>query len=357
MDRASGADQRTAPQEMTCGRPATAAPTLRSRLIVAVVTAALTAIIASVKFAQVGYPIDFALFWSAGRALVHGLNPYAAVMPGGPFKFDSGFLYPLPAAIAVAPLGFLPVNVAGQVFAAVGMGSLAFVLTRDGWQRWPILMSFPALWAVSSGQWSPFVTVAALTPAFAWAAACKPTLGLAAYLYRPSWRFLAIGGAFTVLAFLFQPSWPADWIHATQTRAAPGSYHVPLLVPGGIFLLLAALRWRRPEARLLLGMACIPQTMFPYDQLALGLVAQTRLQALVFSLWSYLAVWGARFVGEGPIAESKADTLAYLARVITWTIYLPLLVVVLRRPNVGIAAPWLESAIQRVPRWLRGQAA
>ena len=34
-------------------------------------------------------------------------------------------------------------------------------------------------------------------------------------------------------------------------------------------------------------MAMVPQTMLLYDQLALGLIARTRKQALLFSLWSY----------------------------------------------------------------------
>jgi hypothetical protein len=44
---------------------------------------------------------DFAYFWAAGRALLTGADPYAAVRPGV-MHFDNWFVYPLPAAIAGA---------------------------------------------------------------------------------------------------------------------------------------------------------------------------------------------------------------------------------------------------------------
>jgi len=51
------------------------------------------------------------------------------------------------------------------------------------------------------------------------------------------------------------PAWLGEWsaaLHAGRT------YHAPFSRPGGWVLLLAALRWRRPEARLLLAIHCIP---------------------------------------------------------------------------------------------------
>jgi hypothetical protein len=38
-------------------------------------------------------------------------------------------------------------------------------------------------------------------------------------------------------------------------------YHVPVLVVGGFLTLAAVAKWRLPEARLLVVMACVPQTM------------------------------------------------------------------------------------------------
>ena len=318
--------------------------------------ALVTAVIARIKFDQVGgLPSDFTHWWVAARALLDGQNPYDVIRPGYPYPwFDSRFMYPLPAAVVTIPVAWLPGDIAGIVFDAAGMGLLAFALTRDGWDRWPILMSFPALWCVSSGQWSTYITAAMILPTLGWAAACKPTLGLAVLLYRPRWHYIAAALALGGIATFIMPSWPLRWLDVIQTRTV-SSYHTPVLTTGGFVLALAALRWRRADARLLLGMACVPQSMFAYDQLPLGLIAETRKQALVFSIWSYLAVWGSRFVSEGPVADTKADTLRYLALVITWTYYLPLLVLVLRRPNVGPTHAWVERFTAKWPAWLQGK--
>jgi hypothetical protein len=315
---------------VTPGRPAVA-----NRLIVSLLVACAAAAISYVKIHALGYATDFAWFWVAGRSVLHGQNPYAVVQPGGPFHFDAGFMYPLPAALASVPFGALPILPASLLFSALSAGALAFAMTREGWSRLPVLMSFPMLWCASSGQWAPLVTAAALSSGFAWVAACKPTLGLAAFLRNPSWRFVAMSAVLVVIAFAVNPSWPVEWLRATQARPyAAGAYHVPLLVPGGALLLLAAFRWRDADARLLLGMAVVPQTMLFYDQLALGLLASTRIQAYVFGLWSY-AVAVAGFVLAPATELDKSSSVDYLASVIVWGYYLPALAVVLTRRNIA----------------------
>jgi len=320
----------------------TSRPSRRARIAVAGFTAVAAAVVALIKARQWGYPADFAFFWLAAKSLLAHGDPYTSIRPGmAGFYFDNWFVYPLPAAIVVVPLTLFALTPAAMIFSGLSMGVLAYALTRDNWQRWPILMSFPALWAVGSGQWSPLITAAALTPAFGWVAACKPTLGVAAFLHRPSRRFVLLAAALTAVSFIAMVDWPVRWLAAVQ-RSPAGNYQAPLLQPGGFLLLLAALRWRRPDARLLLGMACVPQSMLVYDQLPLGLLARTRIQAYVFSLWSYLVPFAARFVGAGPTATSKVQTLEHLAHMVTWAMYLPLLVIVLRRPNVAeeaLAAP------------------
>jgi len=328
---------------------------LAARIAVAIAVAIASAAICWVKIHGVGYATDFAIFWQAGRAILDGQNPYQVVLPGGRFDFDSGFLYPLPAAVATAPLGALPIFAASLLFAALTAGGLAFAMTHDGWWRLPALMSFPMLWAVSAGQWAPIVAAAALSPAFAWLAACKPTLGAAAFLARPSWRFLFIGGAFAALAFLFDRRWPAEWLETTRTLAGPAPYQIPLLVPGGILLLLAALRWRTMEGRLLLGMALVPQTMLVYDQVAIGLIARTRLESIVWGLWSYAVILLG--IALAPKGLDKAASVGFMGYVIVWGYYLPALVVVLRRPNEGPAPSWVERHAARWPAWLRGTVA
>lgn len=308
-----------------------AAPTVRQRVAVALAAALAAALVAWVKYRQAGPPMDFAFFWVAARAVMAGADPYAVIQRGA--QFDNAFVYPLPAAVTVVPFALMPQAVAGIVFAALGIGCLAYAITSD-WNRWPILMSFPALWAVGAGQWSPFVTAAALVPGFAFAAACKPTLGAAMWLRKPSWRFVWVGLIPVVLSLIVMPDWPVRWLDATR-HATEGNYHVPLVQPFGFLLLLAAIRWRSPDARLLLGMAIVPQTMLFYDQLPLLLLARTRTQAYLFALWSYALPVVARFVGNGPTADSKTATLHYLAHVITWGMYLPALAWVLWRRDEG----------------------
>ena len=327
-------------------------PSVRARLLASFGVALAAAAIAWVKIAQNGMQYDFGYLWTAARALIDGLDPYSVVRPGVSY-FDNYLMYPLPPVLATVPLAPLSMNVAGVIFSAVSMATLAFALSGEGWQRLPILMSFPALWCITAGQVAPFVAAAAVAPAFAWAATFKPTLGFAAFCSKPSWRFVLVGAAVLVLSLLAKPDWPLRWLAVSRQTAAI-NYQMPIAVQGGALLVLAALRWRRPDARLLLAMACMPQSMMLYDQLPLMLIARTRLEALAYSLWSYGAPLAMRFVTETPAMDTKQYTLPYLARIITWTMYLPALVLVLARPNTGSIPVWLQEGVRSWPAWLRG---
>jgi len=146
-----------------------------------------------------------------------------------------------------------------------------------------------------------------------------------------------LAAACAILTLIIDPRWPVEWVRAMIQFAGVKMHHIPVLVPGGALLLLAAIRWRTESGRLLLAMAVIPQSMFFYDQLALGLLAQTFRQSLVCALWSY-AVAALAYL----CAPSGLDTLpqnaAYLSRIIVWGYYLPALAWVLwtwrRRPAI-----------------------
>lgn len=334
----------------------TAAPSLRARIAVALAVGAAGGAITGVKIAQVGHASDFAVFWLAARAFLQGDNPYSAVYAGVRPWITSGFLYPMPAALVLAPFAIVSEHIGAILFSATGLGLLAFVMTREGWSRLPVLMSLPVLLSLTAVQWAPIVTAAAFTPAMAWAAACKPNLGLAIFLARPSRRFVAIAGAVTAASLVARPSWPGEWLTSLGT-AVPGSKVMPLLVPGGALLLLAALRWRRWEARLLLGLACVPQTVLFCDQLALAPLATTRMQAIAMGLWSYAVPIGTYVVMRDRMPSAEADSFVLLARMMVWGYYLPSLALVLRRPNEGPAPAWLERWATQWPPWLRGRPA
>jgi hypothetical protein len=131
------------------------------------------------------------------------------------------------------------------------------------------------------------------------------------------------------------------------------AHPAPITLPGGIAALLALLRWRRFEARLFLTMACVPQLMYFADQLPLWLVPKTRRESIFLSA-SSLVAWASALIitirtGRQPAFDSSPYVLL--------GVYLPALVMVLRRPNEGPIPAWLERFVARSPSWIRGRAA
>ncbi len=152
--------------------------------------------------------------------------------------------------------------------------------------------------------------------------------------------------ALTAVSVLVWPTWPWAWLpnlrEATYTIA-------PVTLTGGGLALLALWKWRRPEARLLATMACVPHTMLPYETLPLFLVPQTWREACVLLAGTAFAVALHR-TGE-PYVSPEAWVAASGGWII-WCVYLPCLVMVLRRPNVG-DAPFVDVLLRR---WQRGNA-
>jgi hypothetical protein len=258
---------------------------------------------------------DFGYFVMAGKALLAGGNPYRASSP---------YIYPLPAAVAAAPFSLIPIAWSAVLFIGVSMGLAALALTREGYQRLPLLMSFPALTAMATGQWAPLVLCAAFASAWGWVAAIKPTLGIAMLARRVDWRGALVAAACGAFTLLFEPRWPIQWLSSMVRFSGVRMHHIPVLIPGGVLLLLAATRWRTENGRLLLAMSLIPQSMFFYDQLALGLTARTLRQSLICSLWSY-AVAAMAYLFAPPGLDTLPQNAAYLARAIVWGYYIPAL--------------------------------
>jgi hypothetical protein len=109
---------------------------------------------------------------------------------------------------------------------------------------------------------------------------------------------------------------------------------------GGFLLLLAFLRWRQPEARMLGLLALIPHTTSSYEQLPLLLIPQTKRRFAVFMGLVWVAAVLARVV---LISESKPKVETLLVQWILdrqWPyflllVYLPALYIVLRLPPGG----------------------
>jgi hypothetical protein len=209
-----------------------------------------------------------------------------------------------------------------------GSGLLAWVLTRQRLANPQLLVfaSFAYCYALILSQWSPLLTAAALLPWGGVILACKPTVGVALFAAYPGWRAV-VGAAATILAsLLLYPRWPVAWLGGLSQQQ-----HVTSLIlhPGGPLILLALLRWRRSEARLMIALACVPQTPSLYEAIPLFLIPETWLEAGLLAALTYLV--GMTLT---PITTATFNAnLAASADRIVWFLYLPCVVMLLRRPR------------------------
>ena len=300
-------------------------PSAGDRAIVAAVLGGWGAFIA--YFTMSSHPQhlakDFSFPWRAARALLAGENPYEVIRAVGEYPFNSGLLYPLPAALVASPFSYLRPEIAGAAFVGLSCALLGWAILRDCPHRLPLFLSAPFVQAAILGQWSPLLTAAALMPTLQFLAAAKPTVGLAAWIYQPSRRGIIGGLILVAVAFLVLPGWLGDW------RAVVGStnkYRGPATTLMGSFLLLGFLRWRRREGRLFIAMSLIPQLPVFYDSLILWLIPST--------VWRSLALSAASWVGY--LAWYPHHTSPQQNEIafpwLVFTIYLPALVLLLLLP-------------------------
>jgi len=330
---------------MTMSDDSTARGAFGQQLITAVAIGLVVAFLVWVGEAPPSPPrTDWDYFWVAARALVHGQDPYggvAAEVAAG--RLDVPLYYPATAPLILAPLGALSRRLAFALWAGGGIGLLAFALAKQGmWRLWGLL-SAPVLVATFQGQWSTWLTAGAVLPwlGFVWAA--KPSIGLALFAGWPS-RSAAIGGALVVLlSLIVVPGWVGEWLNVI--RGTP-HYLAPILRPGGFLLLLAFLRWRRPEARMLGALALIPHTTNPYDMVPLLLIPQSRLELAAFMGLGYIAQALIKAPARVPPYDPLDLPVRWLA--MNWMtflllVYLPCLLMVLRRPQGKPASSPTES--------------
>jgi hypothetical protein len=277
---------------------------------------------------------DLAQVWAGARALLHHQNPYEAIGPGRTFNWPYPLFYPMTAILTLIPLAALPLRWVDPIFVGLGFGLFTYAVTmrRLVTPALVALVSLGALMTLQTSQWSLLLTGAALVPGFGWLLVAKPTIGLALFAAFPRWK-TAIGcTALLILSIIIWPTWVADW-RATFSSAP----HViaPIVRAGGPLLLLALLKWKRADARLLLGLACVPHTTVPYETIPLFLIPQTWLQACglwALALLAYVGQWA-----TGPYGSQEA----YWAGGAQWIVallYLPCLGMILSRPNV-----WSDS--------------
>ena len=323
------------------------APTVRNRLMLALAIGLVAGCVTYAFHSRPGAAPDFIYPWTASRSLLAGMNPYSALPGGMAAPFQAPLLYPLTAAIVIVPVVWMPLPLAVAVFMGISALLLAYGVTRETWDRLLLFATAPFLTAVALGQWSPLLTAAALLPACGFLAVAKPNLGLALTIYRPSRAGLIGCALLLALSLLVLPSWPRDWLHSLSVDRQSGTHVAPIATPFGVVLLLALLRWRRPEARLLLVMACVPQLLFFYDQLPLMLVPSSRRESYAIVIPSSVAFLVWLVMGHGSVGGPKVAEWCVML-----STYIPCLIIILRRPNEGPANEVIERCKARWLDWL-----
>jgi Glycosyltransferase family 87 len=280
---------------------------------------------------------DFDQFYAAARFVSQGRNPYALIGPGRAFQWDWPFFYPLPAALLALPLAWLPLPIARVAFVGLTCLLFTYALGRVGGTRWRYItiVSKPFEVALLTGQLSFLLASAYVLPVVAALACVKPNIGAAIVGARADRRtiILALAGGMVLLgvSFAVQPTWVRDWLAAVHRDP----FQRPaVLRSGGFLLLLAGLKWRRPEARLLLGLSLVPQTLGMYDALLLFFIPRRANEYLILAILSHVAVlmlWN-----DTSIRTMDAFIVAGGDAVVHW-MFLPALCMVLLRPNVAVA--------------------
>ena len=281
---------------------------------------------------------DFDQIVVGARRTLAGLTPYTVTpLPG----LEWPIYYPMPALVLGFPFAAMSLAMAHALFSGLSGGVFTWALSREGDAKLFALGTWPYVLTVSLGQWGPLLMATSGMSMIAWLVIVKPNLGIAlAAAYGPRWirgRALFVNvvaiGALLIVSWLVRPHWIAEW-RAVISTPTP---HIilPVTALGGPLLLLALLRWRRPEARLIAGLACMPQTFSSYDSLLVFLVPQTRREALYLVAGTTCATLAIALIGTAP---TYAETVRRFAPVRIALVYLPAVAMILRRPNVVPAA-------------------
>lgn len=318
-------------------------------MAVAFIIASVSAALHFFRAIENGGRSDFAPIWHAARLMLAGENPYALIGPGNAVESAWPIFYPATTFVAAVPFTIIPsFHWASTTFVFVSAALLAWGATHDGWHRLPIFPSIAFLTSATLAQWSVIMTAAVFIPALGLIAAAKPQSAMPVIGSTTSARMyaFAVAGAVVLVAasMLLLPTWPADWWRLLRTTE---NFVPPLVRWGGPLILVGLLRWRRPEAWLILIAACMPQTWPPYNGLMLMAVARTYREAAFLSLFSSVGWIVFAWFAEGLTLEEER---VIMSAVLNFVSYLPAVAVVLARPNAGDGPLWLEWIARRVSR-------
>jgi hypothetical protein len=270
---------------------------------------------------------DFDILYHAAVHFLRGENPYPITHQWSYYPL----FYPLPAVVLAMPFTVLPLEPARAAFDIVVGGAFAYALWRyRGPYALLAVLSGAYLFAMRNGQMTPLMVAAGLVPALSFLLVLKPNTGLAVWAWRPK-RAAVIGGlVMLALSVVLLPSWPLDWWRALQDH----NEHLlpPIFRPFGFLLLLALIRWRTQEGRLLLALAVIPQNVLPHELVPLALIPSNAVEMGIYIAGSWLAVIAAgRAWGIPDFTVPGLSAAGWPAMLLA--VYLPMLYIVLKRPN------------------------
>jgi hypothetical protein len=301
-----------------------------TRLILAALIGGLFGTLVAMGFARSPglYAADYSGAWKAAQLLLQRVNPYAVMNDLTPYPLGQ-FAYPLPAAIISLPVAGLSASAAAGVFVALGVGALAYSVL-DGPPYRLLVMGSPCfIIALTLAQWSPLLTAAALIPPLGIFAVCKPNLGLALFARRPTIWMIAGGALLLATSFALVPSWFGDWTHGVTGMSY---YKAPIAVKGGFILALAALRWRDPDARMLLVLSLVPSNLNLYDQLPLFLISRRKRDTVMLFAGSWLVPIVTKLtLPEWVDMEIVRQT--FMRAPVVAFLFVPALYIVLSRPS------------------------
>ncbi|HEX2721332.1 MAG TPA: hypothetical protein VHM24_00335 [Gemmatimonadaceae bacterium] len=302
--------------------------------------AAFAAVLAWLAFRTQAHS-DFGSVWFGARAMLEHRDPYHLIGRGKEFE-QWPLLYPAPALVAALPLVPFSERTATMLFVGLSTFLLALGATRKGWHLLPMFTTQAFVSSASLGQWSIVMTAALFFPSLAFLSVGKPQASIP-ILLATSERVALLAAGFGVLIlgaaslFIF-PMWPASWL--ANVRAAR-NMTPPVAHFGGFLVLFALARWRRSEAWLLVGTACLPQSWGWYGTLALFTIPANLRESVLLAA---VAVAGGALAAFGvPDGLSNDTFLARVGAVIVLTVYLPATFLILRRPNKGESPAWLRA--------------
>jgi hypothetical protein len=281
---------------------------------------------------------DFDILYHAAVHFLRGEDPYPITHQWSYYPL----YYPFPAVILAMPFSVLPLEPARAAFDIVVGSAFAYALWRH---RRPhgllAVVSGAYLFALRNGQMTPLVVAAALIPALSFLLVVKPNTGLALWIWRPQ-RVAVIGGlVMLATSLVLLPAWPLEWWQAIQVR----NEHLvpPLFRPFGFLLLLALLRWRTPEGRLLLASAIIPQNVLPHELVPLALIPSNTVEMGIYIAGTWLTLFFAgRAWGIPDFTVAGLNAASWPA--ILLAVYLPMLYLVLKKPGGPKLLPAMRSS-------------